>query len=130
MTETTFSATGRRKAAVARVVIRVGGGSFMINNKSPKDYLKRDVLVDQINLPMIATDTQGKLDIMVQVKGGGLSGQAGAVRLGVSRALAQLDPDLQPILRKQGLLTRDPRCVERKKYGQPKARKRFQFSKR
>jgi small subunit ribosomal protein S9 len=130
MTETTFSATGRRKDAVARVAIRVGGGSFMINNKSPKDYLKRDVLVDQINLPMIATDTQGKLDIMVQVKGGGLSGQAGAVRLGVSRALAQLDPDLQPILRKQGLLTRDPRCVERKKYGQPKARKRFQFSKR
>ncbi len=102
----------------------------MINNKSPKDYLKRDVLVDQINLPMIATDPQGKRDSMVQVKGGGLSGQAGAVRLGVSRALAQLDPDLQPILRKQGLLTRDPRCVERKKYGQPKARKRFQFSKR
>lgn len=130
MAETTFSATGRRKDAVARVTVRVGGGSFLINNKSPKDYLKRDVLVDQINLPMIATDTQGKLDILVQVKGGGLSGQAGAVRLGVSRALARLDPDLQPVLRKQGLLTRDPRCVERKKYGQPKARKRFQFSKR
>ncbi len=130
MTEATFSATGRRKDAVARVSIRVGGGSFLINNKSPKDYLKRDVLVDQINLPMISTDTEGKLDILVQVKGGGLSGQAGAVRLGVSRALAKLDPDLRPTLRKQGLLTRDPRCVERKKYGQPKARKRFQFSKR
>jgi small subunit ribosomal protein S9 len=130
MTEALFSATGRRKDAVARVSIRVGGGSFLINNKQPKDYLKRDVLVDQINLPMLATDTMGKLDIKVQVKGGGLSGQAGAVRLGIARALTMLDPDMRPVLRKQGLLTRDPRCVERKKYGQPKARKRFQFSKR
>ncbi len=130
MTETNFEATGRRKEAVARASIKVGGGVFVINNKTPKEHLKRDVLVDQVNLPMKETDTLGKLDIVCRVNGGGLSGQAGAIRLALSRALAQLDPDLRPILRKGGLLTRDPRAVERKKYGQPKARKRFQYSKR
>jgi len=130
MSETVFSATGRRKEAVARVAMKVGGGLFTVNDKSPKDYLKRDVLVDIINQPMTETETIGKLDIACRVRGGGLSGQAGAIRLAISRALAQLDADLRPILRKEGYLTRDARVVERKKYGQPKARKRFQYSKR
>lgn len=130
MNEQVFSATGRRKEAVARVSIRVGGGQFAINNHSPKEYLKRDVLVDVINQPMEATDTLGKLDIRCSVRGGGLTGQAGAIRHGISRAIALLDPDLRPVLRKGGFLTRDARVVERKKYGQPKARKRFQYSKR
>jgi small subunit ribosomal protein S9 len=130
MAEAVFAATGRRKEAVARVLMRVGGGIFQINSKSPKEYLKRDVLVDIVNEPMKETDTLGKLDISCKVCGGGLSGQAGAIRLAISRAIAELDTDLRPILRKKGYLTRDPRAVERKKYGQPKARKRFQYSKR
>lgn len=130
MSEFVFSATGRRKEAVARVSLKVGGGILLINNKSPKEYLKRDVLVDIINQPMEDTETLGKLDINCNVKGGGLSGQAGALRLAISRAIAKLDPDLRPMLRKKGFLTRDARIVERKKYGQPKARKRFQYSKR
>jgi len=130
MTETAFSATGKRKESVARAAIRVGGGTFLINDKSPRDYLKRETLVSIINSPMIDTDTLGKLDIVCRVKGGGLSGQAGAIQLALARAMAKLDPDLRPLLRKKGYLTRDPRVVERKKYGQPKARKRFQYSKR
>ena len=130
MSEINFSASGRRKEAVARATVRVGGGNFTINNKPVKDYVKRDTLVELINAPMHATDTFGKLDIACSVRGGGLSGQAGAVRLAVARAISRLDPDLRPTLRKSGFLTRDPRCVERKKYGQPKARKKFQFSKR
>jgi len=110
--------------------MRVGGGVLSINDKSAKEYLKRDVLVDVISQPMKDTDTMGKLDIVCRVNGGGLSGQAGAVRLAIARALSLLDPDLQPTLRKMGYLTRDARVVERKKYGQPKARKRFQYSKR
>jgi len=130
MNETLFSATGRRKESTARVSMRVGGGVLSINDKSAKEYLKRDVLVDVISQPMKDTDTMGKLDIVCRVNGGGLSGQAGAVRLAIARALSLLDPDLQPTLRKMGYLTRDARVVERKKYGQPKARKRFQYSKR
>lgn len=130
MTETVFAATGGRKEAVARANIKVGGGKFLVNKKSLKDYVKRDVLVDLVNEPMIKTETFGKLDITCSVKGGGLSGQAGAIRLALSRALVKLDGDLHLILRKNGFLTRDSRSVERKKYGQPKARKRFQYSKR
>jgi small subunit ribosomal protein S9 len=130
MSEAVFAATGRRKEAVARANLRVGGGKFLINNKSVKDYVKRDTLVDLINGPMIETETMGKLDIICKVSGGGLSGQAGAIRLALARALAKLDPDLHSTLRKKGFLTRDPRAVERKKYGRPKARKRFQYSKR
>jgi small subunit ribosomal protein S9 len=130
MNENTFEATGRRKEAVAHAKIRVGGGAFVINGLSVKDYLKRDTLVDLINSPMKETDTFGKLDVTCRVKGGGLSGQAGAIKLALSRAIAQLDPDLRPTLRKSGFLTRDPRTVERKKYGRPKARKRYQYSKR
>ena len=130
MNETVFSATGKRKEASARVTLKVGGGVLMINSKPAKEYLKRDVLVDIINQPMSETETLGKLDIDCRVKGGGLTGQAGAIRLAISRAMAKLDPDLRPTLRKRGFLTRDARVVERKKYGQPKARKRFQYSKR
>ncbi|MCX6828329.1 MAG: 30S ribosomal protein S9 [candidate division Zixibacteria bacterium] len=130
MSETIFSATGRRKESVARAIVRVGGGHFVINDKTPKEYLGRGVLVDIINQPMKETDTVGKLDIVCQVNGGGLAGQAGAIRLALSRALAKLDPDLRPVLRRKGYLTRDPRAVERKKFGRPKARKRFQYSKR
>jgi len=130
MTEAKFGATGRRKEAVARATIRVGGGNFVINDTPAKDYLTRDTLVDVIKAPMIATETEGKLDVICKVTGGGLSGQAGAIRLAVSRAIAKLDPDLRPVLRKNGFLTRDAREVERKKYGQPKARKRYQYSKR
>ncbi len=130
MNETVFSATGRRKEAVARAVVKVGGGTFLINEKSPGDYLRRGVLVDIINEPMKETDTLGKLDIDCKVNGGGLSGQAGAIRLAISRAIAKLDPDLRPLLRRKGYLTRDPRAVERKKFGRPKARRRFQYSKR
>ena len=130
MSDVVFSATGRRKEASARVNVKVGGGMLIINNKPAKEYLKRDVLVDIINQPMDETETLGKLDITCRVKGGGLTGQAGAIRLAIARAMAQLDPDLRPALRKRGFLTRDARIVERKKYGQPKARKRFQYSKR
>ncbi len=130
MTETLFSATGRRKEAVARVSMKVGGGIFQINGKSRIEYLKREVLVDIVNEPMKETDTLGKLDITCKTRGGGLSGQAGAIRLAISRAISILDTDLRPLLRKKGFLTRDAREVERKKYGQPKARKRFQYSKR
>ncbi len=130
MNDFVFSATGRRKESVARVSLKVGGGILRINNKSPKEYLKRDVLVDIISQPMEDTETLGKLDINCKVSGGGLSGQAGALQLAIARAIAKLDPDLQSVLRKKGFLTRDARIVERKKYGQPKARKRFQYSKR
>ncbi|HDL04703.1 MAG: 30S ribosomal protein S9 [Candidatus Zixiibacteriota bacterium] len=130
MSDLVFSATGRRKESTARVIMKVGGGVLTINNKGPIEYLKRGVLVDIINQPMNETDTIGKLDITCRVTGGGLTGQAGAIRLAISRALAKLDPDLRPALRHKGYLTRDARVVERKKYGQPKARKRFQYSKR
>lgn len=130
MSEIIYSATGRRKEAVARVTMKVGGGVLMINNKGPREYLKRGVLVDIINQPINETGTGGKLDISCRVTGGGLTGQAGALRLAIARALSKLDPDLRPALRRRGYLTRDARIVERKKYGQPKARKRFQYSKR
>lgn len=130
MSEQVFSATGRRKEAIARVNLKVGGGDCLINNKSAREYLKRSILVDIINQPMNETETLGKLDVTARVRGGGLTGQAGAIRLAISRAICKLDPDLRVILRKLGYLTRDARVVERKKYGQPKARKRFQYSKR
>lgn len=130
MSETVFSATGKRKEATAHVDIRVGGGLFRINNRPSNEYLMRNVLVDVVNMPMKLTETMGKLDIDCHVKGGGLSGQAGAIKLAISRAIAQLDPDLRPLLRREGYLTRDARVVERKKPGRPKARKRFQYSKR
>lgn len=124
------SATGRRKEAVCRVNLKAGKGDISINGKSKEDYLCRDTLINNVMLPLQTVDMTGKVDIDVKVKGGGTSGQAGAIRLAIARALAYYDPEFRSTLKKEGLLTVDARKVERKKYGQPKARKRFQFSKR
>ena len=130
MAEGLFAATGRRKNSVARVVIRSGSGTVKVNDKDLKTYLCRDTLVIHALKPLDIADLMGKIDIRCTVNGGGLTGQAGAIRLGIARALTQYDPELRGLLKKNGLLTRDPRMVERKKYGMVKARKRFQFSKR
>jgi len=125
-----FAATGGRKNAVARVVLSPGEGNFTINGRSISDYLMRDYLVQHAQKPLVVTDALGTVDVRCTVGGGGVSGQAGAARLAVSRALVNMNPDHRRQLREGGFLTRDPREVERKKYGQPKARKRFQYSKR
>ena len=125
-----FDATGRRKDAIARVRLVPGNGNMIVNNKPLLDYFKRETLKMIIEQPMEVTETLGNYDVIARVGGGGLSGQAGAVRLGISRALVKADEELKSKLRGSGFLTRDPRMVERKKYGQPGARKRFQFSKR
>jgi small subunit ribosomal protein S9 len=125
-----FYATGRRKTAIARVWIAPGTGKIEVNGKDVLGYFCRDVLRMIIEKPLKITDQLGKLDIRATVEGGGLSGQAGAFRLGISRALTVMDETLKPILRQNDLMTRDPRERERKKYGQPGARKRFQYSKR
>lgn len=130
MTNNKFAATGRRKESTARVIITQGKGSFIINKKQAKAYLLRDTVLQHASEPLEATEMAAQLDIVCIASGGGLSGQAGAIRLGIARALILLDPDLRPALKKEGFLTRDPRAVERKKYGQPKARKKFQYSKR
>ncbi len=125
-----FDATGRRKNAVARVRITPGTGKRIINGKLMKDYLQREVLEMVVEQPFDVSGLSDKLDLKVNVIGGGLSGQAGAIRHGVSRALVTYDESLKADLKKNGFLTRDPRMVERKKPGRPKARKKFQFSKR
>ena len=130
MDQNVFSATGRRKAAVARVRVTAGSGKFTINGKQLLEYLTRETLVDHAREPLEATETMGNLDVICSTRGGGISGQAGAIRLAVSRALCQFNPELRSTLRRAGMLMRDARMVERKKYGQPKARKRFQYSKR
>ncbi len=123
-------ATGRRKTAVARVVLTPGTGAITVNGRTLEDYFPIEAHRKDILLPLELTNTVGQFDIRATVTGGGISGQAGALRLGIARALVQLDEEFRKILRPAGLLTRDPRMVERKKYGQKKARKRFQFSKR
>lgn len=125
-----YYATGRRKESVARVRIRPGNGNFVVNGKPLLEHFRRETLKMIIEQPFEKTETMGKFDVIANVKGGGLSGQAGALRLGISRALLQFDPDLRPILKSAGFLTRDPREKERKKYGLAGARKRYQFSKR
>ena len=130
MEKDVFAATGRRKASVARVRVTPGNGNCVVNGRQISDYLMRETLVDHACEPLRLTDTYGSLDIVCSAKGGGVSGQAGAIRMAISRALEQYNPDLRLTLRKAGMLTRDPRIVERKKYGQPKARKRYQYSKR
>ena len=126
-----YSATGRRKTSVARVRIIVpGNGRRMINGKELKNYLQKDELIRHVMQPLEVSKVDGKMDVVCSAAGGGISGQAGAIRLGIARALAQLDENLKKLLKDKGFLTRDPRMVERKKYGQPKARKRFQYSKR
>ncbi len=125
-----FDAIGRRKTSVARVRLTPGTGKRIANGRIMKDYLARETLEMVIEQPLVLTGLSDKVDIHVNVKGGGKTGQAGAIRLGISRALCKFDDSLQPTLRQNGFLTRDPRMVERKKPGRPKARKRFQFSKR
>ena len=125
-----INALGRRKTAVARVYMSKGDGKIVVNKKEMKEMFPIDVLQAKINQPFILTDTVGQYDIKVNVMGGGINGQAEAIRLGISRALVELSADYKPLLKAEGLMTRDPRMVERKKPGQPKARKKFQFSKR
>ncbi len=125
-----FDAIGRRKTSVARVRLTPGTGKRIINKTQIKKYLNREVLEMIVEQPFEIADLSEKIDLSVNVKGGGLSGQAGAIRHGIARALLIYDESLRSELKKFGLLTRDPRMVERKKSGQPKARKRFQFSKR
>lgn len=122
--------TGRRKTSVARVYLREGNGSITVNGKDVKEFFPIDEHVIQIELPLNVTDNLGKYNIVVTVKGGGISGQAGAIRHGLSRALVQLDETNRASLKANGFLTRDPRMVERKKFGQKGARRKFQFSKR
>ncbi|MDR0625291.1 MAG: 30S ribosomal protein S9 [Holosporales bacterium] len=123
-------ATGKRKNAIARVWIKPGNGSFIVNGEQLADYFARPVLQMLIEQPFKAVKRIGQYNVVCTVRGGGLSGQAGAVRHGISKALVLYEPDLRGVLKVGGFLTRDSRVVERKKYGQPKARKRFQFSKR
>ena len=126
-----FYATGRRKEATAKVfLIPNGSGKISVNNKSTKEYLGRDTLIYDIMSPLELTNLREKFDIKIKVIGGGKSGQAGAIKLGIGRALIKYDASLKKLLKDAGILTRDARMVERKKYGQKKARKRFQFSKR
>ena len=122
-------ATGRRKESIARVWIKPGRGQIIINEKDEKVYFARPVLRMILRQPLIATNRDGQFDVIVTVKGGGLSGQAGAVRHGISRALVAYEPGLRAALKPGGFLTRDPRAVQRKKYGKPKACRSFQFSK-
>ena len=122
--------TGRRKEAVARVCLVAGTGKHTVNQRNMSEYLRRDSLVKHALQPLLVTNTLQKFDLIGRVRGGGLTGQAGALRMAVARALAGEDEALRPLLSREGLLTRDARMKERKKYGQPGARKRFQFSKR
>jgi small subunit ribosomal protein S9 len=125
-----YAAKGRRKSSVARVRLKPGSGKIMVNKREILDYFKRETLKMVVEQPFQVTDSLGKFDVIATISGGGLSGQAGALRLGISRALLAWNSELRSALKTAGFLTRDPRSVERKKYGQPKARKRFQFSKR
>ena len=129
-TKAVYNAIGRRKGSIARVYMTPGKGDISINGGPFKDYVCRESLSIVVTQPLVITDQRESYDINVSVRGGGLTGQAGAIRLGISRALNQINSDFRPILKEAGFLTRDAREVERKKYGQPGARKKFQFSKR
>lgn len=130
MADIQYYGTGRRKTSTARVYLRPGNGDIKVNRRAFESYFPNEALRMIIRQPLSLTDTVGKFDILVNVDGGGTSGQAGAVRHGITRALMEFNPDLRPALKKAGLVTRDPRKKERKKYGQKGARARFQFSKR
>ncbi|HBR57717.1 MAG TPA: 30S ribosomal protein S9 [Blastocatellia bacterium] len=130
MADIQYYGTGRRKTSTARVYIRPGSGEITVNRRPFENYFPNEALRMIIRQPLSVTETLGKFDIKVNVDGGGSAGQAGAVRHGITRALMEFNADLRPTLKKAGLVTRDPRQKERKKYGQKGARKRFQFSKR
>ena len=130
MAESTIHSVGRRKEAVCRVYLKPGSGKWDVNGRTLGDYFPRPALVSSIQLPFSATDNLGKWDVKANLDGGGVTGQAGALRLAIARALVKIDEEHRRKLRELGLLTRDARAVERKKPGRPKARKRFQFSKR
>lgn len=130
MSDEIVGAVGRRKEAVARVYIRPGKGTMTVNGKELGEYLGRRTLVTQVHQPLEATESLDKFDVRASVRGGGVTGQAGALRLGIARALVKVDESYHRVLKSRGLLTRDPRMKERKKYGLAGRRKRFQFSKR
>ncbi len=125
-----WAAIGRRKSSIARVQMAIGKGTFIVNKRPLENYFGRDTLKMMLGQPLDLMQLNGKYDITVKVNGGGLSGQAGAIRLGISRCIEKINPDNRLSLKQAGMLTRDSREVERKKYGQPGARKKFQFSKR
>ncbi|HHT78223.1 MAG TPA: 30S ribosomal protein S9 [Actinobacteria bacterium] len=128
--ELSYYATGKRKESIAKVWLRPGDGKITVNEKDYKEYFPRDTLVTMINEPLNVTGTSSSYDVVATIVGGGVSGQAGALRHGISKALLEVNPDYRTMLKSEGFLTRDPRIKERKKYGLKKARKRSQFSKR
>lgn len=130
MAEERYYATGKRKTAIARVWMKLGEGKIVINKKPIDEYLTTDIAKMTVAQPLELTNTTGRYDIMVNVKGGGYSGQVGAIKHGISRALLKISPEFREPLKKEGFLTRDSRIKERKKYGQRSARARFQYSKR
>ena len=130
MADIQYYGTGRRKTSTARVYLRPGGGEVVVNRKAFDRYFPNETLRMIIRQPLQLTETTAKFDVLINVKGGGPTGQAGAIRHGITRALLEFNADLRPALKQAGLVTRDPRIKERKKYGQKGARKRFQFSKR
>lgn len=130
MSQEIINAVGRRKCAVARVYLKSGNGAIVINNRPVEEYFPLEIMQFVVKQPFIVTATEGQFDIKINLNGGGIKGQAEAARLGISRCLIELNAELRPELKKNGFLTRDARVVERKKPGQPGARKRFQFSKR
>lgn len=125
-----INALGRRKTAVARIYMKPGNGGVSVNGRDLKDYFPTEVLQIILNQPFTISENAGKYDVKVNVRGGGIAGQAEAIRMAIARALVEVDAENRPVLKKEGFLTRDSRMVERKKYGRAKARKRFQFSKR
>lgn len=129
-TQVQYLGTGRRKSAIARVILRPGSGKIAINKFTPEEYFPSTTLQAKVRQPLLKSETDGKFDVIVLTHGGGKAGQADAVRLGIARALQEFNPELRATLKKAGYLSRDPRKHERKKYGRPGARKRFQFSKR
>ena len=130
MAATQYYATGRRKTSTARVFLRPGSGAIKVNHREFEAFFPREALRMQIRTPLVLTETADKFDVLATIAGGGIAGQAGALRLGIARALVEYNSELRPQLKKEGFLTRDARIKERKKYGQKGARKRFQFSKR
>ncbi len=130
MPEPVAYGTGKRKCSIARVYLRTGSGKILVNRRPLDDYFPRNTDRNQVTQPLLATEQARNFDVDARVRGGGLSGQAAAVRLGIARALSESDAQLRPELKRRGFLTRDARRKERKKYGQPGARKRFQYSKR